>query len=357
MSAGSFHSFAPSHASGGGNFAHSGNFAGRGGNFARGADNFAGRYGNNFAGRYGNNFGGRNGNNFAGRYGNSYGHHQWDNYFARGGWGWGGHGWGWSGYSPWYSGLGWGWGYPYDYGYSYYPNFGNYYYSYAPTGYGDDYYNPYASLGYNNTGVVADSGVTAPQQFADLSPRPLPDPSLTPPAIAEGQPQEATGAMEYYSEARTAFLDGDYQNAMRLAGHAGLDAPQNPKVHELISLALFALGNYPAAANEAHAAMALGTIADWKDLYAYYNDANKYTTQLRALEKAAMDNPSSAAEHFLLGYHYLMIGARENANTELARAVKLAPNDDLAGRYLEQLRSNSPLTPLLIATGPQGKSL
>ena len=50
-----------------------------------------------------------------------------------------------------------------------------------------------------------------------------------------------------------------------------VDAP-NPRAHELISLALFALGQYGPAASEAHAAMALGTIADWKDLYAYYND-------------------------------------------------------------------------------------
>jgi hypothetical protein len=50
---------------------------------------------------------------------------------------------------------------------------------------------------------------------------------------------------------------------------------------------LFASGNYTAAASEAHAAMALGTIADWEDLYPNYNDVEKYTTQLRALEKAA----------------------------------------------------------------------
>ena len=61
--------------------------------------------------------------------------------------------------------------------------------------------------------------------------------------------------------------------------------------------------------------MPLGSIADWKELVGYYSDAEnytpklaaleveKYTTQLRALEKAAAQNPTSAAEHFLLGYH------------------------------------------------------
>ena len=157
--------------------------------------------------------------------------------------------------------------------------------------------------------------------------------------------QGANEALQFYSEARTAFLEGDYHNALRLGGHAAVDAPRNPKVHELISLALFALGNYRPAASEAHAAMALGAIADWKDLYAYYNDANKYTTQLRALEKAAESNPKNAADHFLLGYQYLMTGARDNAKTEFADAVKLTPKDKLASHYLQELQSNSPLTP------------
>ena len=57
--------------------------------------------------------------------------------------------------------------------------------------------------------------------------------------------------------------------------------------------------------------MALGTIADWNDLYADYNYVEKYTTQFLASEKAAAANPNSAADHFLLGYHYLMTGARQ----------------------------------------------
>ena len=65
--------------------------------------------------------------------------------------------------------------------------------------------------------------------------------------------------------------------------------------------------------------MAMGKIAEWSDLYAYYNDVNKYTTQLRALEKAASDNPKAAADHFLLGYHYLMTGSPPNANLSLPR--------------------------------------
>jgi hypothetical protein len=294
MRAGSFGSIAPSHAFSGGEFGRAGTGMGYGGHF-------------------GNGYGG---------YGNRYG-----SYFGRGGYG-GYGGWGWGGY-----GLGWGldWGYPYDYDYGYYyPDTGDYYYSYAPTS-------------------SVDSSVTAPQQFADSA--------EIAPTITSDPQQGANEALQFYSEARAAFLQGDYKDALRLGGHAAVDAPQNPKAHELISLALFASGKYAPAASEAHAAMALGTIAGWNDLYAYYNNADKYTTQLRALEKAVAANPKDAAERFLLGYHYLMIGARDNAKTELAEAAKLTPKDKLAGHYLQQLQSNSPLTPPQMAARPQGKAL
>jgi Flp pilus assembly protein TadD len=136
-----------------------------------------------------------------------------------------------------------------------------------------------------------------------------------------------------------------------------VEAPRNPKVHELTSLALFASGDYRAAAGEAHAAMALGTIAEWKDLYAYYNDVNKYTAQLRALEKAVAANPKDAAEHFLLGYQYLMIGTRDNAKIQFADAAKLTPGDKLAAYYLKELQSNAPLAPPEMASRPQGKAM
>jgi tetratricopeptide (TPR) repeat protein len=171
-------------------------------------------------------------------------------------------------------------------------------------------------------------------------------------ASPEGQ-EGANEAMQYYSEARAAFLEGDYQNALRLGGHSAVDAPGNPKVHELISLALFALGKYRPAASEAHAAMAMGPIAEWKDLFGYYGSAEKYTAQLRTLEKAAAANPKDAAEHFLLGYHYLMTGARDNAQAQLAEAAKLTPDDRLASHYLQQLKSNTPLAPPEMASKPQ----
>jgi len=78
---------------------------------------------------------------------------------------------------------------------------------------------------------------------------------------------------------------------------------------------------------------------------------------LRALEKAAAGDRKSGADRFLLGYHYLMIGARDNAKAEFANAVKLTPNDRLASHFLTQLQSNEPLTPPEMASRPHGQSL
>ena len=69
------------------------------------------------------------------------------------------------------------------------------------------------------------------------------------------------------------------------------------------------------------------------------------------------DNPKSASDNFLLGYHYMMTGARDNAKTEFADAVKLTPKDKLASHYLKELQSNEPLTPPQMAAKPQSKAL
>ena len=315
---GAFHSFGGAggyHSFGGAGGYHSSYGGAHVGTFSSGARSFSGSgFNRGYAGNYAHS---NYGNYFGGGYGYGRGGYGYGRGYGGWGWGWGGWGlglgWGW----PWYGSYGYGWGNPYDYGYSY-PN-DSYYYTYSPT----------------------DTTATYPSAPPQV---PTATTSDTAPA-SEDQQQAAQEALQYYTDARTAFEQGDYRNALRMAGHAGIEAPGNAKVHELTSLALFALGNYPAAASEAHAAMAMGPIANWDDLYGYYNNVNTYTDQLRALEKTEGQNPKSAADHFLLGYQYLMTGARSAAQSEFAAAVKLTPKDQIAAHYLKQLQSNAPLTP------------
>jgi tetratricopeptide (TPR) repeat protein len=128
----------------------------------------------------------------------------------------------------------------------------------------------------------------------------------------------------------------------------------------LTSLALFASGEYRGAATAAHAALALGAPSDWANLYSYYNDAQKYTEQLRKLEKTVTDAPTAAAGQFLLGYHYLMTGAKPEARKHFAEAARLTPNDKLAEHILKQLESSGSVTPPVLPeqNGPaKGKQL
>ncbi len=207
------------------------------------------------------------------------GHHDWDHDFWHHHWGHGWGGWwgGWWGWDPFWFSF---WGcYPFGWGGCY-----------------ADYFCPYGPIygGYPAASYIypyADDGQYG-ANFASPPGEPQPAPGEPQPAVDNGE-AAANEALQYYNEARTAFTQGDYHNALRLAGHSAVESPQNARVHELTSLALFASGEYRGAATEAHAALALGAPSDWPHLFAYYNDADRYTNQLRKLEKTVADVPKS----------------------------------------------------------------
>ena len=136
---------------------------------------------------------------------------------------------------------------------------------------------------------------------------------------------------------------GATQDAFRLAGHAAVDNPRDPNVHLLLSLSMFALGNYQGAAVEAHAVAAMGAKVDWPSLIGFYNNnVDVYTTQLRALEAYVTKNPSSAAARFLLGFHYLAEGHKAAAQTELLQVVNAVPQDRITADLLTQAGGRVP---------------
>ena len=211
--------------------------------------------------------------------------------------------------------MGWwgvGFGWP-GYGYSSWPGYyDNYYYGGTP------YYG----------GVYADYS---------YSPEVVPYTAAYPPSdAASAAPQANDDAMDFYSQALAAFQEGDYRNAMRLAGHASIDDPRNQDVHILLMQGLFAIGEYRGAAMEGHAVVSLGKVPDWPRLYAFYGKVEPYTEQLRALEKYARDKPSAPEGRFLLGLQYLMEDHPDAAKPELLQALKLAPKDRLAAQLLTQ---------------------
>jgi len=190
----------------------------------------------------------------------------------------------------------------------------------------------YAIYGYRGTGVARTS----------------------PPSTSRGTPldpsQAASLADQYLNDARLAFLAGDYDESLRLAGHAALEAPESPDVHALLMLALFANQEYTQAAIEAHAVAYYNGRLDWPRIRSYYDQAATYQTQLRQLEEFAKQNPEAADAQFLLGYHYFALGHAEAAVRRLTIASQLAPQDDIARTLLQDLgvrpETGTPTDPL-----------
>jgi tetratricopeptide (TPR) repeat protein len=189
-----------------------------------------------------------------------------------------------------------------------------------------DYYNPY----YEETSAVsyADPVVTLPVEVvAPASDQP-----------ASNQPPSALQqAIDKFDQARAAFLQNDYQNALKLTDEAVAKLPHDAVLHEFRSLVLFAMQRYPESAAAIHAVLAVGPGWDGKTLSSLYPDIETYTAHLRALEAARNMNLKAADLRFLVGYHYLTCGYPTEALSEFREAAKLQPKDEVAAALVATL--------------------
>jgi hypothetical protein len=232
--------------------------------------------------------------------------------------------------------------------FAYYPYFSSYLYPYD-YGYEYPYYSPYYDY-YSYPYYTSDSGYSSYPEPSYLYESEAP---LT--ATTSGQYGTTTGE-QFYDDALAAFREGDYQTAARMAAHALIDMPREAKVHELMSLSMFALGNYRGAAMEAHAALVLGPVADWPTLYAYYDNLHTYTSQLDALENYVHAHPSSMSARFVLAYHDLMMGHIHAAEGLLSQVVGKVPQDKVAAALLKQLESHGSTIGNIAAVLPPANS-
>ncbi len=141
----------------------------------------------------------------------------------------------------------------------------------------------------------------------------------------------------FLTSARDAFRNGDYSDALRLAGHAAVELPKDAKIHELMSLALFALKDYKGANLEAHEALSLGPPSDWSTLYRYYEDLPAYTKQLDALVDYIRDHKDAMDARFVLAYQDIMMGHKDAAKIQLEDIVAKIPKDQVSVQLLKNL--------------------
>jgi tetratricopeptide (TPR) repeat protein len=197
-------------------------------------------------------------------------------------------------------------------------------------GYGfgySDYYNPYytESMPVYYTEPIVTMPIEPVLETAPAVAQPAAVPGAAPP-----QPGVSSEGVTKFDEARAAFLEGQYEAALKLTDAAVAQMPRDAVLHEFRSLVLFALKRYAESAATIYAVLDVGPGWDWKTLSGLYPSVDVYTSQLRALEAARDQNPDAADLHFLLGYHYLTCGYSDRALSEFKRASKLQPKDQVA---------------------------
>src|SRR5262249_26235778 len=106
-------------------------------------------------------------------------------------------------------------------------------------------------------------------------------------ATAAAQPPTAPpDAVTKFDQARAAFYEGKYDEALKLTDSAITQMPKDAVLHEFRSLVLFALQRYAESAATIHPVLDVGPGWDWKTLSSLYPNVDVYTGQLRALEAA-----------------------------------------------------------------------
>jgi tetratricopeptide (TPR) repeat protein len=179
-----------------------------------------------------------------------------------------------------------------------------------------DYANPY--YGESMPACYTEPIVTEPITVPGTAEAPAQPPGVSPEAVAK------------FDEARAAFLEGQYDEALKLTDAAVAQMPRDAVLHEFRSLVLFALHRYPESAAAIHPVLDVGPGWDWKTLVSLYPNVDAYTFQLRALETARDKDPKAAGLHFLLGYHYLTSGYSEEAVGEFRKTLELQPRDPVS---------------------------
>jgi hypothetical protein len=194
------------------------------------------------------------------------------------------------------------------------------------------FYNPYYIAPPPPT-ILESPAVTVVQTFDYSQP-------IVIPSQAEQQEVDrdiTQEAMDRLAEARKAFKNGLYSTA-RSRVEAGLKLlPGDTTMHEFRALTFFAEKKYTDAAGGLYAVLAAGPGMDWSTMASLYPDQETYTRQLRALEEYVKANPKSGEGHFVLAYHYLVLGENDAAANEFAAAVDINPKDELSASFYQAL--------------------
>jgi hypothetical protein len=190
------------------------------------------------------------------------------------------------------------------------------------------FYNPYFIAPPPPT--IVESPATVVVQTFDYS-QPI---ALPTPEEQQSADRDLTQeAIELFDAGRAAFKRGLYSTARSKTESALKLLPGDTTMHEFRALSFFAERKYTEAAGALYAVLAAGPGMDWETMAALYPDQDTYAKHLRALEDFVVDTPKSGDGHFVLAYHYMVLGETEAAATEFAAAHQLNPKDELSKSF------------------------
>lgn len=151
---------------------------------------------------------------------------------------------------------------------------------------------------------------------------------------------DADSTLSEFEQARIAFKERKYADALSNVNQAIQKQPRDATLHEFRALVLFVHADYREAAETLNPVLAVGPGWDWNTLRGLYSSVDEYTRHLRALERYVDDNTDKADARFLLSYHYLTMGHVDAARKQLRKTVALAPNDAVSKQLLQMLEED-----------------
>ncbi|HVK09928.1 MAG TPA: tetratricopeptide repeat protein [Gemmataceae bacterium] len=164
-------------------------------------------------------------------------------------------------------------------------------------------------------------------------------PTTDPPVPAAND--AATEATKLFVAARESFKAGKYADAQDKVDQAIKALPSDATLHEFRSLTLFARQRYKDAAAGLYAVLAAGPGWDWETMKTLYGTEETYTQHLRTLEEFVTANPKAGYGHFLLAYHYLVLGNKDAAVNQFEEVVKVEPADKLSAALIKALTTEA----------------
>ncbi|MDB4777908.1 hypothetical protein OAG68_00465 [bacterium] len=160
------------------------------------------------------------------------------------------------------------------------------------------------------------------------------------PLVNTAEAMEQVACYRAFADATQAFRNADFNTAISKMERAS--GAKQTNFDQFNSLCQFAIANYGKSAEHAYAAAAKNQVWDWRQLRANYGDDAIYSQQYLALQQAARQPTADVSVWFLLGYHHLMLGHRDDASVVLNAVLKKLPNDPVAHRMLEICRQGPP---------------